>query len=229
MKYRFILVGVLLFLSGCAKTLYEVDVKSQAVQFDEIQNKNNCELLYLTDIDIKSIDGRGYSELIEKVLHERGVNIVDKKKANCRLVVAYGAMGPYTRKVSVPVYGQTGIASSTSYTNANAYGWGNYASGSSTTTTTYTPRYGVTGYRSYDVDYYNRYLVFKATDLNDNELWNVFIQNIDTHKNLMEVFPILAFFARESMMTNMADLFTVTDEQAPKIYQEMFGSFDSEE
>lgn len=221
MKRYMSLAGTLCFLLGCSQTLYTVDIKNQAVAIDEIQNKNKCELIYLTDIDVKSIDGRDYSELIEKTLHERGINTVNKEKANCRIIVAYGVKGPYTKTMSAPVYGQTGIVGSTSYTNANAYGWGNYAVGSSTTTTTYTPRYGITGYRSYNVDYYNRYLVFKATDLDDNELWNAFVQNIGTTNNLRDVFPVLAFFAKDSMMTNVAGIVNITERQAKQIYQNM--------
>lgn len=232
MKKRFgLYLASVFLLAACQGQNFNINIQNQAIPFEELRDKNNCELVYSPNFsaDIQSIEGREYATQIEKILYERGINIVDKKASNCQIIVGYNIEGPFTEKASVPVFGQTGISSSSSYTTASAYGYSNYATGSAHTTTTYTPSFGITGYRTYDVYVYNRWLAMRATDSNGNELWNAVIKSTGSNDNLRVVFPLLAYMAGQSIMDNVSDDVSINERQAEKIYQKMFSDTEFQE
>ncbi|KAB8308226.1 hypothetical protein EH227_15555 [Rouxiella chamberiensis] len=109
----------------------------------------------------------------------------DIPSASQVIFLAYSRTGAInqTRNVTVPVFGQTGVSSATTYgtVNTNYSGYGN-AFSTVNATTTYTPTYGITGaYNTQVTDtFYTIALRLTAIDYrkyiadkNINELWRV--------------------------------------------------------
>lgn len=118
--------------------------------------------------------------------------------ADVVIVLSYGIGDPQTHQYSfvLPVFGQTGIASSYSSGVINSYG--NSASYSGTTT--YVPTYGVRGYMPISREYttYFRYVLVAAYQLkplleskNLVELWQTTISSTGSSGDLRQVYPIL--------------------------------------
>ena len=112
--------------------------------------------------------------------------------------LSYGIGNPEEHQYSVtlPVYGQTGVSSSTTTGTVNTFGnWGTY-----TGTTTYTPSYGITGYRNVSGTYvtYFRYIVLSAVDLvqyRENqrivEVWKTKMSSVGYVGDLRRIFPAI--------------------------------------
>lgn len=140
-----------------------------------------------------------YAEYLKRVLNKRGyVYTESKDEADVAIYLAYGMGDPETHLYSyeMPVWGRTGYyASRTHVAETTADGGKTYKS-----YTTYTPTYGVAGYRSYidSVTTYMRFAVITAYDYDqykkdetEVQLWKTTINSTGTTDDLRRIFPIL--------------------------------------
>jgi hypothetical protein len=146
--------------------------------------------------DLQYIEFSGY---IERALLQRGFKKAENiDSANIAIFLAYGIGDPKTETYTynLPVYGQTGIASSNTTGRVSAYG--NSASYSQTTENT--PEYGVIGYSSNEGTYtvYTRHVFLKAYDLqeyreskSERVLWETKMASTGQSGDLRLVFPVM--------------------------------------
>ena len=102
-----------------------------------------------------SLEYSKYQELIRSQLGVNNYQEVDIPDANVIVTFSYGIDNGREEISSVPVYGQTGVSSSTTYGSVNTYG--NQATYSGTTT--YTPTYGIVGSSTVSHTKYGRHLL----------------------------------------------------------------------
>lgn len=214
-----IIILLLIFLGACSSVHYTVKVNSQSISQDEIEKSyTKCKIAYDKNIDSKSIEGREFNNQIIKALEERGISIIEDKNAKCTVEVNYAISGPYSRTETAPVWGQTGVSGSTSYTTGNASIIGNSAYGSSYTTTNYTPQYGVKGYRSYEVQYVVRWLTMRATNKDGEELWKTELYSPGSTTDFRAIFPLLSCSATWALLNNFNTTWDFTTRDMKKIY-----------
>ncbi len=208
MKFTIMSVFILLLFTGCAmKPRYVVDVNS----IGDIHHKIKYVLMSgLKNTPTTNLEFQEYTKYIDKALQKKGFIKSDFKNANVAIFLRYGISGPqkHTESYSIPVYGQTGVSSSTTYGTSNTYGtlnsYGNtgYYQGNtySNATTYYTPTYGIKGYQNGTREYilFTRYYELSAVDLekykktNKNiQLWKTMVTSTGSSGDLRRVFPIL--------------------------------------
>lgn len=150
------------FLFGCAGPQIHMEVSSLA-RPTAMNWKNYFLLPGMKNVSADDIQFAEYATILERALASRGLTRVSRfGDAQTVVFLRYGIGDPKTETYtySVPVWGQTGIASSQTSGTVNSYG--GYSA-----TTTYTPSYGVTGYRTEmgSVTSYTRWLSVNAVDL----------------------------------------------------------------
>lgn len=218
MKNIIISVFILLF-SGCAmKPKYFVNVDS----IGDIHHKTKYVLMSgFKNISITNLEFQEYSKYIDKALQNKGFVKTDFKNADVAIFLRYGISKPqkHIQSYSIPIYGQTGVSSATTYGTSNIYGtlntYGNtgYYSGNrySNSTTYYTPRYGIKGYQSRISEYttYTRYYELNAIDLEyykktqkQKELWKTTVTSTGSNGDLRRVFPILIAASKKYIGSN---------------------------
>lgn len=225
MKKRLIIFVLLFALTGCATTIkYDFGVSGKSV-VSGLPEKHKCYIQYLND-DNKTIDGRKYAAEIEKMLWNKGFAIVsDKNKADCVIGVLH-ATNYGTRQKTRYTWGQTGVASSTSFSNSNfsAYSLGNniYGRGSTITSTTYTPTYGITGAYTYDIPIINIGFAITGIDKDtDEEKWNlkiVYSENANSGVEFLSLIPIFKCIISHFLFYNVEGILSLTDEEVNQIY-----------
>lgn len=163
------------------------------------------------DIDASDLQFIEYANYIEKILNERGfVKASQMPEADIAIFLSYGIGNPQTHQYSysLPVMGQTGVSSSSTYgTVSTSYGGVGTYSGA----TTYTPTYGVTGYTSH-VDSYTTYTRFLFMDAYDiaaykqdqkmNQVWKTSVVSTGSSNDLRLVFPYMAVAMKPYIATN---------------------------
>lgn len=139
-----------------------------------------------------------YAKHVKSALQEKGLHSVDNvDAADAILLVGYqvGKANTSTHTSSVPVWGRTG------YSGAQTYGYrvGNQYS----STTTYTPTYGVTGYRQvtsnqtiypFMINLF-AFKVDKAVKDKIKEVWSVNIMAESINQDLRKAFPFMIYAA----------------------------------
>ena len=212
MKQLVILISTF-FLVSCTMTnmttnsvtqfLIEVDSYGE----DSMLTKKNC-FLYISDSTINTSDlqFQEFYGYVSKTLKNKGYRIVDSiELANIIVFFNYGISDPNTQEYtrSVPVWGQTGISSTTTtgtvyvnpYSNNIRYNQNSYN----------TPTYGVTGYRAIQgtSTTYRRYLNLVAYDFDyfvknnkEKRLWQTVITSTGFTGDLRKVFPIMIVGAK---------------------------------
>lgn len=152
-----------------------------------------------------SLEYKTYQNLIRKKLKKFGYQEVEPQKADLKISFGYSISGPQERIGSSPVYGQTGIRSSTTTgsvsTTGSLLGYGdlsNYSGHSNySSRTTYTPSYGVVGSRTYTYNTYTRVFELfiydgKATeDSEDKRIYEGTAISTGTSSSLPKVIPYL--------------------------------------
>jgi hypothetical protein len=159
---------------------------------------------------------------VNRALIKRGFfPAVSFDKANVVIFLSYGIGDPQEHQFSysVPVWGQTGVSSSSTYGSMNTHGslntFGNYGSYQGNTsfssTTTYTPSYGITGFTSHIGSYktYFRFMLLDAYDLNEYksskkevQLWKTTVTSTGRSGDLRRVFPILVAASKKHIGKN---------------------------
>ncbi|GEM_PF-3364292 len=142
------------------------------------------------DISPSDLEFREYASYIKRALESMGYkNVFEHQKPDVVVFLDYGVGEPneHTKTFSVPIYGQTGISSSTSTSDM----YGNYY-------TTYQPSYGVIGSEteSYTYETYSKYIrlvAYSSRDKDENgnfaELWKTYIVNSNRESDLRSEFP----------------------------------------
>lgn len=189
MKFNFkknLIIGCFFLLTSCAST-FNVDINSIA-STSAIKNKNYY-LVSLKTVNPDSLEFQKFSRYLDVILSRSGYKRVYKQSdANVYIILGYGIGKPIKEiySYSSPVYGQTGIQSST--TSGTVIGNNYYGR------TDYTPSYGITGYQTNigTTISYNRYLVLTALDKKSKkELWTSIVTSRGESKDLHLVYPVL--------------------------------------
>ncbi|CUZ53646.1 Uncharacterised protein [Serratia marcescens] len=145
MRKVIITLVMAVFLSGCASN------NGPYVTVDSLSSGKSVGKKYIVlpaSAELKQNDQLYFAQVekyLDRVLKEKGYQKVsDKNIADQAIFLNYWHDGGVsnTREEVVPIWGQTGVSSATTYgTVTPSYGGG----GNLSTTTTYTPTYGVTG------------------------------------------------------------------------------------
>jgi hypothetical protein len=208
-----IIVSTIIFLGSCATSNSSTDygaryvVKVDSYGEDSLLTKKNC-FLFLSDTTINTSDLQ-YKEFygfISKTLIDKGYKIVDSiSSANIVVLFNYGISDPTTKDYtkSVPIYGQTGVSSSTTTGNVNVNPYSNKIQYTQNTKTT--PNYGITGYSTVhgSTTTFNRFLNMVALD-NDYfishqkeiRLWQIEVTSEGASDDLRKVFPFMIVGAK---------------------------------
>lgn len=161
-----LLAGVI--LTGCADgagvlpQYIEARIKSFSV-IDKI-NPGTTIAIYGGEID-STLEFDSVRNRVRQYLERSGYVVVNlNEKPDQVMLVLFGIDNGQTvqRNVSVPIFGQTGVASSSTYGTINSYG----TTSTLNATTFNTPSFGVTGYNNFTVNdkVYSRYLILDIID-----------------------------------------------------------------
>jgi len=150
----------------------------------------------IEDLAVDDLKFKEFSVYVRRALESRGYKTVDTlENAEMIILLAYEISGPQSNMTAMPVYGQTGVSSSTTYGTINSSGYG---SASYTGTTYHTPQYGITGYAPISYTTYTRYIKMKACDWiqykmyqKDVILWETEVISVGSTGDLREVFPVM--------------------------------------
>lgn len=217
---KLLFLGILTTLiSACATSPQaRFHIVSQSISNGSPINRH-CKIHYLNQ-DEKTIEGKQYTYQLENMLRNKGIYIVNEQSEDfdCIISVIHNTSYGKTQAVGY-TYGQTGVSSSTSYTNARAtaYSMGNsaYGFGNSTTYTNYTPTYGVTGSYTYDVPYMYNDFYINAIDANTKEeMWKVKVYyrgRVDD--KWINIFTIFNCFMSKVLFINFDDEVVLTQEE----------------
>lgn len=204
------ILALILLMTGCASVpKYVVNVDS--LQAPNTDDKKNFVLLPgNTDTPSSDLQFREYAAYINRALISRGFTPAESiESANLVIFVVYGIGDPQQHQYtySVPVWGQTGVSSSTTSGKLSTNGkYGTYSG-----TTTYNPTYGVRGYSSGVRTYttYFRFLVLDAIDLSEYrkskkevQLWKTTVTSTGSSGDLRGVFPVMITASKPHIATN---------------------------
>jgi len=205
-KIIYILIAI--FLIGCAASNMTTSKQSRiSVQVDSYGNdsgleKRNC-FLYAADTLINTNDLQ-YEEFygyLKKIFTYKGYNVVESiESANIIIFFNYGISDPKTYEYtkSIPVWGQTGVTSTTTTGNAYVDPYTNNVTYRQKTTNR--PTYGVKGYRTVSGNYtaYLRYINFIAFDFEyysktkkEKRIWQTSVTSEGNSDDLRYIFPYM--------------------------------------
>lgn len=196
-RFLSFIVGTLL-LTGCATyrtTInYDVDVNSicdhQYITGDSSYSGKCLLLPAERNTDIHDLEYKEYSMYVQRALISMGYTMV--KKSEYPDVIVYldfgvGEPKEHIETVSKPIYGQTGVSSSTTISDSLG---GFY--------TTFTPSFGVVGSSSntYSYETFTKYIRLMAYSTHEKEddgkyvqLWKTNINNSDEESDLRDAYP----------------------------------------
>jgi hypothetical protein len=225
MKTNTLFVLILALMSGCATTSnFKVGINSYG---RSIPQDGNTYILVPSEkgTTINDLEFIEFSAYVERALREKGMKRVSESDSpDIAIFLYYGIGDPETSEYSysLPIWGQTGVSSS--YTSGSVNVYGNSATYSGTTT--YTPTYGITGYRNIQESYttFTRHIDMVAYDINEYRrsgegivLWDTRITSIGRSGDLRRVFPIMIAAAIDLIGTNTGKMIIVslkeTDEE----------------
>ncbi len=211
MRLTLMVVSILLsFSSGCALgPSYRIEIDSISVSNPEFKTRY---VLFsgIKDTGEDDLQYQEYAVYIERALGSQGyVKAERSEEADIAIFLGYGISDPATHQEthSSPVYGQTGISQKN--TSGTVSGYGDTATYSSTTD--YTPTYGVIGSKSYTETYttYVRYMFMLAFDLGEyrrtnkeKEIWKTTVTSAGSSDDLREIFPVLVAASRPYIATS---------------------------
>ena len=133
----------LVFASGCAPRFY---VGVDSISSDDALRKRTYVLLPGNkDTSSEDLRFNEFAAYVHQALGSQGFNPAPGiEQADIAIVLAYGIGDPdkHQYTYAIPMWGRTGVSSSTTHGTFNTYGgFGTYSG-----TATYTPTYGITGY-----------------------------------------------------------------------------------
>jgi len=179
-------------------------------QQDALAKKRYIIMPGIKDVEPSDLQFLEYAGYVERVLNEKGfVKVSQFAEADTAIYLSYGIGNPQNHQYSysLPVWGQTGVLSSTTHGTLSTYGGMGTYSG----TTMYTPTYGVTGYTSHVRSYttYTRFLFLDAYDVASykqdqkmNQVWKTSVISTGSSNDLRLVFPYMAVAMKPYIGTN---------------------------
>lgn len=229
MPYKKTVLLILCLVFSACSTMQPVHVYIDSISAPHADLKKNYILMPGNEdsqvIDLYFVE---YSRYIDSALQSQGFTKVnDLNKADILIYFAYG-IGPPKEKsysFSLPVYGQTGIAFSTTsgtirtspitstYSGSSTYGSINTSPITSTysSTTTNIPSYGIIGSQSYSGSHttHLRYFNLSAFDYNEYvnskkivQIWRTFVTSEGSSHDLRYIFPFMAAAAKPYLGVN---------------------------
>lgn len=218
-------ITLLLFVmfTSCVTTQYGSSRPRFIVNVDAISAMDTSQVCYYllpadSTVDPGGLQFAEYSRYIKRALERKGLTPAENLlQAELVVFVAFGIGDPeqHTYSYSVPTWGQTGVASSRTTGSASVFGnFGNYSS-----TTTYTPQYGITGSRTALGSFttYDRFIVLDAYSVENsnepaigNQLWKTTIKSTGSSGDLRRVFPVMVAAARNYVGENTGQIVEVT-------------------
>lgn len=210
---KLLLLGILTTLmSACATSpQFKFNVKSKTIT-DGLPEKHNCIVLYDNE-DEKTIEGKFYIPQLEAMLKSKGIYIVKNQNESFNCVISVTHNTSYGKEQEVGyTYGQTGVSSSTSYTNYG-YGYG-------TTYTNYIPTYGITGTYTYDVPImYNIFSMIAVDAKKKEEIWKIHVFYAGSTKDKWEqLFQLFNCILSKYLFVNYDNNVVLSKEDLIKIY-----------
>ncbi len=200
------------FLTGCATTKPVFHVFVDSINSNEATLGKTCIVLSgLKDVRSEDLQFKEYVSYVERALTSKGYVVVDQiENANIVVFLGYGIGDPeeHTYAYSLPIWGQTGFSSATTFGTGNtlgsAYPYGGNTGLSGTTihsgTTAYTPTHGVIGATTHQDSFvtYTKYVFLNAYDLDlfreskkEKQLWKTEMVSTGSGSDLRRVFPVL--------------------------------------
>ena len=179
----------MVLLSGCAGF-----IKSDVAVFHQLPETPSTTTysFYPLEGQGHSLEYKSYQNQIRLKLQEyKFVEVPMEDKPEAIIAFNYGVDSGRESLSSVPIYGQTGVSSSTSYGTVNSQGgFGTYSG-----TTTYTPTYGVVGSSTVSSTKYGRTLWLSIVELksvgtgNLNVLYEARVNSAGSSSQLPKVMP----------------------------------------
>lgn len=218
-------------LVGCATTKYSVSVNSRVGDPEYTDPGRKYAILPASkDVSSNDLEFREFSSYVAKALQQKGFTVVPNPvEADVAVFLGYGISEPKSETVtySQPIFGQTGVQSSTTY--------GSYNSGTGTfSSTTYnTPTYGVTGYVpvTETYTYFTRKMLLdayalenKGKDLKlDKPAWRIVAVSVGSNGDLRAIFPVLVFAAKDYLGVDSQKTVTLEIKETDKGLLEFSG------
>ncbi|HID69608.1 MAG TPA: DUF4136 domain-containing protein [Desulfobacterales bacterium] len=194
-------------------------VKVDSISIPEVISEKTFILLPgLKDVNSNDLQFKEYASYVERALTSAGyIKAKDFKDARIAIFLSYGIGAPkeHVYSYSLPVWGQTGVSSSTTYGTITSYG----SYGTFRGTTTYTPTYGITGYTTHIGSYttFFRFLILDAVDLKKYRrsgkvihIWRTTVTSRGSSGDLRRVFPVLVAAAKPYIGTNTGKQLDIT-------------------
>lgn len=151
-------------------------------------------------ISIDDLQFREYAAYMDRALAETGyVKAASQETADLIVVMHYGIGDPQTitKTRNIPIFGQTGVSSSTTYGTVSP----TYGGGASYSGTTYnTPTYGITGMaqRTTSETVYTRFIMVSAYDWQtykaenrEVQVWRTTVTSVGPTPDLRLIFPVM--------------------------------------
>lgn len=229
---------ILAFLAGCATTGPSFRVHVDSINNPEAQSGNTYVLLSADkDISESDLHFKEFASYVNRVLASRGMRETSNfDEADMAIFLVYGIEEPQEQQYSysVPIWGQTGVSSSTTYGTVSSYG-GGY--GIYSGTTSYTPTYGVTGYSSHtgNLVTFFRYMFLDAYDLatyrnteKEVQAWKLKVTSTGTSGDIRQVFPVLVAASKDYLGTNTGKRISVNLHETDDAVLEVKGIVDTQ-
>jgi tetratricopeptide (TPR) repeat protein len=195
----FILISLVLF--GCALgERFAVKVNSINDGPGTTYYRSYVLLPGLKDVDPSNLQFKEFAGYVERALTYQGYKRVNSfQDADLAIFLAYGIGDPQTQyySYSLPIYGQTGVSSSTTTGTLSRFGSNWDFQGF----TTYQPTYGVIGYTTQvgALTSYFRFFILDAINLVEYKssrkvvsIWRTTVTSTGSSGDLRRVFPVLA-------------------------------------
>ena len=152
------ILAIIFLFQGCAL------VKSDVVVFHQLPDITTQQKYAFVPLkgQESSLEYSSYQNLVRAELAAHNFIEVEVSEANVIVAFNYGIDSGKEELSSIPIYGQTGVSSSSTHGTLNTYGnYGTYSG-----TTTYTPTYGVVSSRTVSRTKYGRGLYLYIVDKN---------------------------------------------------------------
>ena len=223
---RIILVICLLICTGCGSQ-FQVNVDS--ISSGELLSDSKCVILPVDPNAVSNqLQYKEYSEYIKRALEKRGYTLTgNMDEAEVVVFLKYGISEPHESLHSIPVWGQTGVSSSHTMGTISSFGSGMASYHGSTT---YTPEYGITGYRTVTRITYTRFIILDAYDLEEyrktNEevqLWRTTTISTGSLGDLRRLFPVMVAASTEYIGENTGKQIKIVLYENDKRVQESKG------
>lgn len=215
--------------SACATMQPQYHVNIDSISQARSETKKSYILLPGNkDTNAEDLQFREYAGYVDRALASRGFFRAERpEQADIAVFLSYGIGDPETHQYtySLPVWGQTGVSSSTTYGTLKTYGgFGSYSGA-----TTYTPTYGITGHTSHIGEYttYFRFILLDAYDLDTHksqsklvQVWRSTVTSSGSSGDLRRAFPVLVAASAQYLGANTGQAVGVTlDETNPAVLQ----------